>query len=142
MLSRRTLVVALASGATTLAIGRVSAAQPVVEILAMGHAPVQDALKTTRSFLGGLTTRVRVVELDIESSEGVKRVKAVGLKGHIPIVLLINGDYRYRRADGTAVEFVNFPAKANNPLGFNGRWTTADFEAAIGAALGEQPKQP
>jgi hypothetical protein len=142
MHTRRTLLIALATGAAALAAGRVAAASPVIEIVAMSHWPVQDALKPARKLLADLGGRVRVIETDIDSPDGVKRVKAVGLKGHIPIVLLINGDYHYRRADGTTVEFVNFPAKAGNPLGLNGSWTSADFEAAVGAALGELPKQP
>jgi hypothetical protein len=141
MQSRRTLVIALAAGAVVFAAGLASAAPPVVEIVAMAHSPVQDALKPARSVLSSLGERVRVIETNIESAEGAKRVKAVGLKGHIPILLLINGEYRYRRADGSPVEFVNFPAKAGNPLGLNGSWTPADFEAAIGAALGE-PRRP
>ena len=31
--------------------------------------------------------------------------------------------------------FINFPVNAGNPLGLNGSWTVADFEAAVNAAL-------
>ena len=79
-------------------------------------------------------------ELDIESPEGVKRLKAVGLKGHVPILLLVNGSYRFKRADGTVVEFKDFPAAVGNPLGLNGSWTIADFESAVKAALGKPEK--
>jgi hypothetical protein len=113
------------------------AAEPTVEIIALSHWPVQDALKPVREFLGSLAGRVHVVELDAESPEGEKRIGAVGLKGHIPILLLINGSDRFERPDGTAVKFKDFPAKASNPLGLNGTWTVADFETAVRAALGE-----
>ncbi len=116
--------------------------QPTVEIIALSHWPVQDALKPARDFLGTLAGRVQVVELDAESPAGEKRIAALGLKGHIPILLLINGSDRFKRPDGTEVEFKDFPAKANNPLGLNGTWTEADFEAAVNAALGEPAKQP
>jgi len=118
------------------------AAQPTVEIIALSHWPVQDALKPTRAFLGTLAGRVQVVELDAESPAGEKRIAASGLKGHIPILLLINGSDRFKRPDGTEVEFKDFPAKASNPLGLNGTWTEADFEAAVHTALGEPAKQP
>ena len=62
------------------------------------------------------------------------------MKGHVPILLLINGSDRFKRADGTVVEFKDFPAKAGNPLGLNGTWTVADFEAAIAGALGAAEK--
>jgi hypothetical protein len=117
-----------------------AAAQPTVEIIALPHWPVQDALKPVRAFLATVTGRVKVVELDAESPEGEKRIGAVGLKGHIPILLLINGSYRFNRSDGTVVDFKDFPAKAGNPLGLNGSWTVADFQTAVKAALGEPKK--
>lgn len=54
------------------------------------------------------------------------------------MLLVINGNYRFKRSDGTIDEFKDFPAKAGNPLGLNGSWTVADFKAAMKAALGEQ----
>lgn len=112
-------------------------AQTTIEIIALSHYPVRDALKPVRDFLGTLGGKVKVVELDAESSAGEKRIEAVGLKSHVPMVLLINGSDKFKRADGTQVEFKDFPAKANNSLGLNGSWTVDDFEAAVNAALGK-----
>ncbi len=114
------------------------AAQPSVEVIALGHWPVQNALKPVREVLAKYTGKVRVTELDAESADGEKRLKAVGLKGHIPIALLVNGSKSFKRPDGKTIEFVNFPAAAGNPLGLNGAWTVADFETALRAALGEK----
>lgn len=114
------------------------AAQPSVEVIALGHSPVRNALKPVRDVLAKYAGKVIVIELDAESPEGEKRLKAVGLKGHIPIAIVIDGSKTFRRPDGKTVEFVNFPAAAGNPLGLNGTWTTADFEAALRAALGEK----
>ena len=104
----------------------------------MAHSPVQTALKPVRDLLAKYQGRVRVVETDIESPDGVKRLKAVGLKGHIPIVLLIDGKKSFKRADGKTVDFVNFPVAAGNPMNLNGTWSVADFEAALRASLGEK----
>ncbi len=117
--------------------GRAHAAQPTVEIIALTHWPVQNALKPVRAFLGTLGGQVKVVEVNAESPDGEKRIKAVGEKGHVPILLLVNGNAHFKRPDGTLVEFKDFPAKANNPLGLNGSWSVADFEAAVNAALGK-----
>jgi hypothetical protein len=127
-------------GATGVALsgGYAAAAQPVIEVLAMAHTPVQNALKPVRDLLAKYQGRVRVTEADIESPDGVKRLKAVGLKGHIPIVLLIDGNKSFKRADGKTVDFVNFPVAADNPLNMNGTWSVADFEAALRASLGEK----
>ncbi len=138
MATRRDLIAGLAaSAAVTLLAGPARAAPPTVEIIALPHAPVQSVLKPVRDILVGLGGRVKVVELDSESAAGEKRIKAVGLKGHVPILLLINGSDKFKRADGTAVVFKDFPAGAGNPLGLNGLWSVADFEAAVKAALGK-----
>jgi hypothetical protein len=149
MQTRRAFLAALIAGAAatlswtpTGSPAASPAAQPTVEIVALSHWPVQNALKPLRAFLTKLDGKVRVIELDAESPAGEKRIGALGLKGHIPVVLVINGSYRFKRPDGTAVEFKDFPAKAANPAGLNGAWTEADFEAAVGVELGKQGKQP
>lgn len=133
-------VVALGAAAAILVLTRAHeayGADPTVEIVALTHYPVRDALKPVRDFLGTLGRQVKVVEIDAGSAAGEKRIKDVGLKGHVPIVLLINGSDKFKRPDGTAVEFKDFPAGAGNPLGLNGTWSVADFEAAVTAALGK-----
>ena len=138
MMSRRQVFLMIGAAGVALSGGYAAAAEPIVEVLAMAHWPVQNALKPVRDFLAKYQGRVRVSETDIESADGVKRLKAVGLKGHIPIVLLIDGKKDFKRADGKIVDFVNFPAAAGNPMNLNGAWSVADFEAALRASLGEK----
>ena len=138
MMSRRQVFLMIGAAGVALSGGYAAAAQPVVEVLAMAHSPVQNALKPVRDLLAKYQGRVRVTEADIESPDGVKRLKAIGLKGHIPIVLLIDGNKSFKRADGKTVDFVNFPVTADNPLNLNGTWSVADFEAALRASLGEK----
>ena len=137
MATRRHFIGFAAAAALALLARPAFAAQPTVEIVALTHYPVRNALKPVRDFLGTLGANVKVVELDAGSTAGEKRIKDVGLKGHVPIVLLINGSDKFKRPDGTAVEFKDFPAGAGNPLGLNGTWSVADFEAAVKAALGK-----
>jgi hypothetical protein len=138
MPTRREFIACVAAGAAiTLLAGPARAAQPTIEIIALPHSPVQTALKSVRDFLANLGARVRVIELDAESPAGEKHISALGLKGHIPILLLINGSDSYKRADGTAVLFKDFPAQPGQKLGINGLWNIADFEAAVNAALGK-----
>jgi hypothetical protein len=107
------------------------ARQPTVEIIAMAHSPVQSALRPRREWLAKQDGKLRVVEIDAESGEGEQRLQSAGLKGHIPIVILIDGKYRYQRQDGSSTEFVNFPAAAGNPTGFSGTWAAEDVEAVL-----------
>jgi hypothetical protein len=132
-LSPRRLLVAVA--AACLAMGPVAtwAAAPLVEVIAYAHPPVQSALKPLRNSLARQGTKVRVVEIDMETPQADRRLQAVGLKGHIPIVILIDGQYRYKRADGSTVEFVDFPSGPGTPPGVKGTWSAADVEAALKA---------
>ena len=138
MMSRRQVILMIGAAGVAPSGGYAAAAQPVVEVLAMTHWPVQNALKPVREFLAKYDGRIRVVDMDIEGPDGVKRLKAVGLKGHIPIVLLIDGKKDFKRADGKTVDFVDFPVAADNPMNLNGTWSVADFEAALRASLGEK----
>ena len=140
MATRRKFIAALvASAAVAVLVAPFTAraAPPTIEIIALPHSPVQTALNPVRDFLAGLGGKVKVVELDAESPPGVKRLSALGQKGHIPILLVINGSDEFTRPDGTAVLFKDFPAQPGQKLGINGLWSVADFEAAVNQAIGK-----
>lgn len=107
------------------------AAPPVVEIIAMPHPPVKMALAELRGWLAQQGAKLKVVETDLESPAGEKRLASVGLSGHIPVVILIDGQYRVKRPDGASVDLVNFPNQPNTPLGARGQWTVADVQAVL-----------
>lgn len=132
-LNRRRLLTASAIAVTSLSTGMVWAAQPVVEIIAFAHPPVQSALKPLRDWLATQGKKIRVKEIDMESPEAEKRLVAVGLKGHIPIVVLVDGKYKHTRQDGSAVEFVSFPNGPGTPAGVKGGWSTDDVQALLKA---------
>jgi hypothetical protein len=120
------------TGALPVVAGAVgSADKPTVEIIAMAHPPVQSALKPLREWLAQQGDKLRVVEIDAESAQGEHRLQAVGLKGHVPIAILIDGKYRYPWRDGATIEFINFPAAPGNPAGFSGTWAAEDVEALL-----------
>jgi len=97
----------------------------------MAHPPVQSALKPLRDWLAQQGDKLKVVEIDAESPQGEKRLAAVGLAGHVPILILIDGKYQYRRQDGGAASFVNFPAVKESPSGIRGDWQIADVQAML-----------
>lgn len=132
---RRRFVATMATGVLSLAAGAAWAAQPTVEIIAMAHPPVQDALKPLRGWIASQGGKLRVVEIDAESARGEKRLDSVGLHGHIPIAILIDGKYRHRRNDGSTVDFVNFPAAKGSPPGITGNWTVADVEGELNGRM-------
>lgn len=107
------------------------AAPPVVEIIAMPHPPVIHALKPLRDWMASQGGRLNLREIDAESAQGMKRLASIGLAGHIPIAILIDGSADYRRKDGKRVRFVNFPAAQDSPSGARGDWLIDDARAAI-----------
>lgn len=133
--ARRAWLFAIALATLGLAPGAAQAATPVVEIIAFAHPPVQSALKSLRESLAKQGPKLRLVEIDMESPQAEKRLLAVGLKGHLPIVILIDGQYRHQRPDGSTVEFVSFPAGLGTPAGVKGGWPAADVEAVLKARL-------
>jgi hypothetical protein len=131
MLVRPTLFSLLLATGLLLGAAGASAAPPAVEIIAMPHPPVAVALKPLRTWLARLGDAVMVTEIDSESAEGQRRMTDAGLRGHIPILILIDGEYRARRSDGTPVAFVSFPDRPDSPPGARGNWRIADVEAVV-----------
>ncbi|MBN8486805.1 MAG: hypothetical protein J0M20_03585 [Burkholderiales bacterium] len=130
--ARRHRIATLMLAATSLTpLCAAHAAQPVVEIIAFAHPPVQSALKPLRDWLAAQGAQVKVVEIDMETPAGEKRLQAVGVTGHVPVVVLIDGRHRHKREDGGAVDFVSFPAGSGTPSGVRGSWSTADVEAVL-----------
>lgn len=131
MVNSRKSVFLLAAASLLWSSGQALAAAPVVEIVAMPHPPVKTALSPFRDWLAAQGNKVTVKEIDSESADGIKRMQAVGLSGHIPVLILIDGQYKIKRKDGITVEFVNFPNQPNTPSGARGNWTTADVQAVL-----------
>jgi hypothetical protein len=142
MTTRRTLLISvLGAVLVTETVGKSQAAQSVVEVLALPHWPVTKALEPVFALLAKYEGRMQVIRMDVEGADGERRLKAIGLKGHVPIVLMIDGNRKFKRADESVVEFVNFPVAAGNPRGLDGAWSVTDFEEALRAALGDRADQ-
>ncbi len=128
---RRWLATLAASSASLLLAPAAHAASPVVEIIAFAHPPVQSALKPLRDWLAAQGARLKVIEIDMETAAGEKRVQSVGVTGHVPVVVLIDGQHLHKRADGSPVDLVSFPAGPGTPPGVKGTWSAADVEAIL-----------
>ena len=137
MITRRTLLATLASAALLQSTPLASAGNQVqVEIIALSHWPVQNALKPMRELLKGYGDKIVVQEMDAEATDGATRIHDVGVKGHVPVLILINGAYKFPRADGSVIEFLSFPVGAENPLNLNGAWNTIDVEYVLNNLTG------
>lgn len=128
---RRWLAILATASASPRLAPAAHAAPPVVEIIAFTHPPVQSALKPLRVWLATQAGRVKVIEVDMETPAGEKRLQAAGVTGHVPVVVLIDGQHLHKRADGSTVDLVSFPAGPGTPPGVKGGWSAADVEAIV-----------
>lgn len=135
MNTRRHFLVSIAAATLVLTACPALAAPPTVEIVAMAHPPVQAALKPLRDWLARQGGKLQVIEIDAESPAGGKRLQSIGLTGHVPILILIDGTHGFQRKDGSKVAFVNFPAVAGSPPGILGNWVTADVQTVLTARM-------
>lgn len=131
--NRRQLLTNAALIALSLPLGAAWAAQPVVEIIAFAHPPVQSALKPLREWLATQSGRLKVVEVDLESPAGERRLKELGITGHVPVVVLVDGQHRHTRKDGSTVDFVGLRSGPGTPAGVKGSWSAEDVKAALQA---------
>jgi hypothetical protein len=131
MTTRRHFLANVLAGSLLVAAGHTLAAPPTVEILAMTHPPVKMALADLRTWLAAQGTKITVIDTDVESPQGEKRLAAVGLSGHIPVIILIDGQYRVQRKNGSQVDFLNFPNIPGAPPGVRGTWTMADVQSVL-----------
>jgi hypothetical protein len=136
--SRRNVIARIGAGLSlgmAFYVSNAWAAPPTVEIIAFAHPPVQAALKPLRDWLSSQGSSVRVVEIDMDSPAAEKRLQALGLKGHLPIVVLVNGQYKYTRKDGSSVELVSFPSTQSASAGLKIGWSIEDAQVVIKALL-------
>lgn len=131
MTTRKHFLLAILAAMLSIAGGVSQAAPPSIEIVAMAHPPVRGALKPLREWLAKQSGKLQVAEIDAESPQGVKRLASIGLAGHVPIAILIDGKQQYRRKDGSVATFVNFPAVKESPPGIRGDWQIADVQEAL-----------
>jgi len=138
MITRRTLLATLATAALLQGANFAYAATPVeVNIVALGHWPVQKALDPARALLETYGDKVVVQEFDAEADDGLALVEGAGQSGHVPLIILINGAYQFTLADGKVVEFFSFPSGAANPLGGgDGSWSIDDLKTVLDTEIG------
>jgi hypothetical protein len=85
MTNSRHFLLAAASSAVLFGAGQALAAPPTVEIVAMPHPPVKMALASLREWFAAQGGKLRVKEIDSESTEGAKRMQALAASGPPPM---------------------------------------------------------
>jgi len=137
MINRRALMAAVAATALLQSAPMAYAADPVeVEIIGLAHWPVQNALKPILEMLEGFGDQITITEYDADTQQGKDKMSDAGQRGHVPVLILIDGEYQFTREDGSAIGFLNFPADAENPANLNGSWGIDDVQYIVSRAVG------
>jgi hypothetical protein len=106
------------------------AKQPVkVEILFMNHGPMQPTIRNLKALFSRYSGKVQAFWFDFEKRSGKNFMKRMGIQGHIPLLIYVNGANTYDFS-GRKVSFMGFPSGAG-PYQFQGKWTLEDLDKLL-----------
>jgi len=113
------------------------AGKPVsVEVLYMNHGPLQDSLMEIRKVFSGYEGKITISWYDFESDEGEKFMAKKGIRRHIPLVIWMDNQVKFR-VDGKEITFAGFPT-GSGPQFFQGKWTTTDLQRVLDQLTGKK----
>ncbi len=121
-------IIALVSGIASI---ESHAEQPInVEILFMNHGPMQPTIRNLKSLFKSKAGNVQTSWFDFDQQSGKAFMKKKGLRGHIPLLIYINGAHTFH-IRGRRVIFMGFPTGKGPFRHVEGKWTIQDLEQVI-----------
>lgn len=113
------------------------AANPIkVDVLYMNHGPLMDTLHKMKALFSGYGPKLVLSWHDFETPEGKRFMAIKGIKGHVPLMIWIDGKSKWM-VGGKPVEFSGFPT-GSGPAFFRGKWTLDDLKAALNQAAAKR----
>ncbi len=108
-------------------------ARPAVklDILFMNHGPMQPVIKSIKEILARHASSASAAWYDFETASGRDFMREKGLRGHIPLLIFLNGSPTWQ-VQGRKVTFAGFPS-GYGPYQFRGEWSLADLDRLLGA---------
>ncbi len=104
--------------------------EPVrIDLLYMNHGPLRPTLRDLEKLFDGYGDRIAVYGYDFYSEEGERFKAEKGIKGHVPLVLWIDGKSTLK-VNGTPVTFSGFPT-GSGPAFFQGKWNMDVLKEAL-----------
>jgi uncharacterized protein YodC (DUF2158 family) len=104
-----------------------SAATVTVEILYMNHGPLRATISDVKKLLDHYQGKVNARWFDVDQNEGKAFEKEKGIRGHVPLLLLINGKKEFV-VDGKTITFEGFPSGSGPFKEVEGNWSVADLQ--------------
>ena len=104
--------------------------EPVrIEVLYMNHGPLRPTLRELDKLFTGYGDKIAVYRHDFYSEEGERFKAEKEIKGHVPLVLWIDGKSTLK-VNGTLVQFRGFPT-GSGPASFQGKWNMEVLKRAL-----------
>lgn len=103
-----------------------SAASVKLEILYMNHGPLQPTIRNLKDLLAEYHGKVMVQWFDADQPSGKDFMKKKKIRGHIPMLILVNGKKSFSINDKD-ITFHGFPAGAGPFKTVEGNWAIADL---------------
>jgi hypothetical protein len=133
----------VACGTQTIGAGGAEPAAPQpapgvvsVDVIALNHPPLQPVLTELDQILAPYGDRIHVTHYDFDTPDGANFASKMGLSGHIPLVIFIDGKDTFT-LDGRKVTFESFPQGEGTGIVADGAWTMADVDAVLKKTTGQ-----
>ena len=107
-----------------------------VDIIYLNHPPVLPILQEIDAVLNPYGDKVKVTRYDFDTTEGAAFAKKMGITGHDPLAIFVNGSQSFD-LDGRTVTFNSFPQGVGTGMVPDGAWTVADLATVLKKILGQ-----
>ena len=113
------------------------AADPInLDIVYLPHGPVMKVMKEIDGILAK-HPEAKVKKVTFEEKAGKKLAESHGLTGHMPILLVVNKEYKHQ-VNGELIEFYNFPSNVRFAPMFQGSWAYEDLDILLADIAGKE----
>lgn len=107
-----------------------------VDIIYLNHPPVLPVLDEVEAVVQPYGDKVKVTRYDFDTSEGAAFAKKMGITGHDPLAIFVNGSQSFK-LDNRTVTFNSFPQGAGTGMVPDGAWTIDDLDAVLKIVTGK-----
>ena len=107
---------------------------PSVELIYLNHGPVRKVIADIDNLLEGYGEQIHITHYTFGSPEGETFAESKKLKGHIPMVVYIDGSMKFT-VDNRSVEFISFPQGGGTGFVADGEWSIDDLKQVIDGIL-------
>jgi hypothetical protein len=108
----------------------ISASPVKLEILYMNHGPMQPTIRNIKNLLPEYKEKISVQWFDADLGSGKNFMKRKKIRGHIPMLILINGKKSFR-INNKDIIFQGFPTGASPFKAVEGNWAISDLRQLL-----------